>query len=94
MELASESHEPQALMSYFQNSMRDTAIGKRWICLDSERSTLHRVWAITEESAVVMECGMVSFFPAGGVHMRLSGNHPLRLLTVSWNCPGTSVCVI
>ena len=35
--------------------MRDTAIGKRWICLDSERSTLHRVWAITEESAVAME---------------------------------------
>ena len=52
-------------MSYFQNSMRDTAIGKRWICLDSERSTLHRVWAITEESAVAMECGVVSFCGLG-----------------------------
>ena len=34
---------------------KNTAIGKRWICLDSERSTFHRVWAITEESAVAME---------------------------------------
>ena len=23
-------------------------IDKRWICSDSERSTLHRVWAIAE----------------------------------------------
>ena len=31
-----------------KNSVRDTVIGKRWICSDSERSTLHRVWAIAE----------------------------------------------
>ena len=65
MELASEPDEPQALMSYFQNSVRDTVIGKSWICLNSERGTLHKVWAVTEESVVAMECGVVSFFPAG-----------------------------
>ena len=59
MELASESHEPQALMSYFQNSMRDTAIGKRWICLDSERSTLQERGPSQREAA--MEYGVVSF---------------------------------
>ena len=34
----------------------------RWICLDSERITLHRVWAIAEERALAMECGAASFF--------------------------------
>ena len=49
------------LMSHYKkNSARDIAIGKRWICSDSERSTLHKVWAITEETAVTMECGVVS----------------------------------
>ena len=46
--LALGSNEAQALMSYqSKNSVRDAVIGKRWICFDSERSTLHRVWAIT-----------------------------------------------
>ena len=37
------------LMSHCKkNSVRDKAIGKRWICSDSERSTPHRVWAIAE----------------------------------------------
>ena len=36
------------LMNHCKNSVRDTAIGKRLICLDLERSRLHRVWAITE----------------------------------------------
>ena len=35
--------------------MKDTAIGKMCICSDSERSVLHRVWAITEDSAVAMD---------------------------------------
>ena len=48
-------------MSHCKNSVRDTAIGKSWVCLDSERSTHHRVWAITEECTVAMECGVVSF---------------------------------
>ena len=52
-------------MSYCKNSVRDTKIGKRCICWDSERSTLHRVWAITEESAGAMECGVASFFELG-----------------------------
>ena len=43
------------LMSHYKkNSARDIAIGKRWICSDSERSTLHRV------SVVAVECGVVS----------------------------------
>ena len=41
------------LMSHCKkNSVRETAIGKRQICSDSERSTVHRVCAITEG-----ECG-------------------------------------
>ena len=44
-----------------KNSVRDTAVGRKWICSDSERSTIHRVWAITEETAAAMECVVVSF---------------------------------
>ena len=28
--------------------MRDKVIGKKWVYSDSEKSTLHRVWAIAE----------------------------------------------
>ena len=35
-----------------KNTVRDTAIDKKYICLDSERSTVHRVCALTEG-----ECG-------------------------------------
>ena len=35
-----------------KNSVRDKVIGEKWIYSDSERNTLHRVWAITEG-----ECG-------------------------------------
>ena len=52
-------------MSDCKNSVRDTEIGKKRICSDSERSTLHRVWAITEETAAAMECGVVSFQELG-----------------------------
>ena len=48
--LASGPNEAQALMSHCKNSARDTAIGKKWICSDSERSTLCRVWSIAEGS--------------------------------------------
>ena len=40
------------LMSHWKNfseRQKDRKTGKRWICSDSERSTLHRVWAITGE---------------------------------------------
>jgi len=63
--LASGPNETQALMFHCKNSVRDTVIGKRWTCLDSGRITLHRVWAITEKSAVAMECGVVSFCGLG-----------------------------
>ena len=37
------------LMSHCKkNLVRHKAVGKRWICSDSERSTPHRVWAIAE----------------------------------------------
>ena len=48
-------------MSHCKVSVRDTAIGKRWLCSDSESSTLRKVWAITEESASAMEGGMLVF---------------------------------
>ena len=42
-------NEAQALdVSLQKISVRDTVRGKRWICSDLERSTLNRVWAITE----------------------------------------------
>ena len=42
-------NEAQVLdVSLQKNSVRDTVIGKRWICSDLERSTLHRVWVILE----------------------------------------------
>ena len=72
MVLASGPNEAQALMSHFQNSVRDTVIGKRWICLDSERSTLHRVWAIIKESVVAMELVWLVFFELGD-NMLMSG---------------------
>ena len=35
-----------------KNSVRDTAIGERWVCSDLERSIVHRMWAIKGD-----ECG-------------------------------------
>ena len=57
-------------MSHCKNSVRDIAIGKRWIFSDSERTTLHRVWAITEESAVAMEVSgqVISYANEGDDH--------------------------
>ena len=47
--LASGPNETQVLdVSLQNNSLSDTAIGKRWICSDLKRSTLHGVWAIEE----------------------------------------------
>ena len=47
--LASGTDDAQAQdISLKRNSVRDTVICKRWVCSDSERSTLHRVWAIAE----------------------------------------------
>ena len=48
-------------MSHCKNSIRDTVIDKRWIYLDSERSTLHRVWAFTEANAVTMDVVWLGF---------------------------------
>ena len=63
--LASGPSESQALMSHCKNSVRDTAIGKRWICSDSERSTLQREWAITEGKCCDHGCGVVRFCKLG-----------------------------
>ena len=47
------------LMSHHRkNSVRDKVIGNKWIYSDTERSTLHRVWAIAEgESGEEMQYG-------------------------------------
>ena len=47
-----------------KNSVRDKVIGKKWIYSDSERSTLHRVWAI-EEGECAPKFGVVSFYKPG-----------------------------
>ena len=53
------------LMSHCKNVSESIAVGKGWVCSDSERSTFHRVWAISEESAEAMECDVVSFLRLG-----------------------------
>ena len=47
------------LMSHHRkNSVRDKVMGKKWIYSDSERSTLHRVWAIIQyKCSCEMLCG-------------------------------------
>ena len=52
-------------MSRCKNSVRDTAIGKEVDLFGFREKHTHRVWAITEESAVAMECGVVSFCKLG-----------------------------
>ena len=59
--LASGPNEAQALDGSLQKFSERHTIGKRWICADSERSTDHRTWAITEGSAVAMEYGGLIF---------------------------------
>ena len=50
------------LMSHHRkNSVREKVIGKKWIYSDIERSTLHRVWAITEAA----KFDVVSFYRLG-----------------------------
>ena len=70
--LASGPNKAQALRSHCKNSVRDTVIGKRRICLASERSTLHRVY-FTEGKCRGhgMWCGY--FLPVGQIRMLLSG---------------------
>ena len=46
--LASTPNESQVLMSHYKNSVREKAMGKKWICYDSERKALFRVWAIAK----------------------------------------------
>ena len=54
------------LMSHHRkNSVRDKAIGKKWVYSYSERSTLHKVWAIANG-----ECGLGSFWKAKCQHIK------------------------
>ena len=48
-----------------KSSVRNTAIGKGWICLDAERSTLQDCGPSLRASAMDMECGEVGFLWAG-----------------------------
>ena len=52
-------------MCHCKHSVRDTAIGNRWIYSDSEKSTCQRVWAIAEETEVGVECDVASFCELG-----------------------------
>ena len=55
------------LMSHCKNSLRDTVIGKKWICSDLERGTLQECGPSQRMNVVAMECAVVSF------HMLISG---------------------
>ena len=98
------------LMSHGRkNSVRDKVIGKKWIYSGTERSTLHRVWAVANAAT---KCGLVSFYrlgnficwTVGGLFQLFLGRGGdfqdldhcplLGVLTVPWNCHGTSGCVI
>ena len=67
--LASGPSEAQALRSHCKNSVRDSVIGKKWICSDIERSILCRVWAIAKGKCLGhgMSCRLVFFIPVGEV---------------------------
>ena len=89
-------------MFHCKNSVRDTVIDKRWIYLDSERSTLHRVWAFAEANSVAMDVvwlGFVSwvnsYLVSGGI-IPTTGEQPTPLSfdSLPCNCPATSGCVI
>ena len=61
-----ELNEAQVLdVSLKINSVRDTAISKRWICSDLERSTVQECGPLQRVSAVAMECDVVSFHKLG-----------------------------
>ena len=53
------------LMSHCKNSVGDTVIGKRWICSDSERSTLCGCGPLQRASVSAMEYGVASFCDLG-----------------------------
>ena len=60
------------MSNHRKNSVRDKVIGKKWIYSDTERSTFHRVWTITES-----ECGPeiwhAQFLQGGQLHTLMSG---------------------
>ena len=64
-----------------KNSVRDKVIGKKWIYSDSERSTLHRVWAM-EEGERAPKFGVVSFYKLGKFHMLMSGTAELQSMAI------------
>ena len=57
------------LMSHHRkNSVRNNVIGKKWIYSDSERSILHRVYAVpstSQRARAAVKCGLVSFYRLG-----------------------------
>ena len=62
--------------------------------MDSERITLHKVWAIAEERALAMECGVASFFSSWvNSYANERKEHPNHWGTthssVFWQCLGT-----
>ena len=93
-----------------KNSVRDQAVGKRWLYSDTE-STLHTEWGHLR-AWVRHKVWPGWFSQAGWVHMLVSGrtvpsalgkgrdpqdlgHRPLLgLLTAPWNCPGASGCAI
>ena len=86
------------LMSHGRkNSVRDKMIGKKWIYSGTERSTLHRVWAVANAAT---KCGLVSFYRGRIIPTILEISriwaiaHSLVFFNSAWNCHGISGCVI
>ena len=48
-----------------KNSVRDKAIGKKWVYSDTERGTLHRQCGPSQRANVATKCSMVSFHSLG-----------------------------
>ena len=52
-------------MSHYKNSVREKAMGKKWICYDSERKALFRVWAIAKGKGFSQGMGLARFWELG-----------------------------
>ena len=70
--------------------MRDSEIGKKYICSDSERSTLRECGPLQRVSAAATECGVVSFCSLGNVIWEDHSNSwRTTHSSVFWQCLGT-----
>ena len=95
------------LMSHYRkNSVRDKVIGKKWIYLDLERSTLHSVWGhhkgwVQPWNVVALICWAISYaseWEDYSIYFRegveISRNWATAQSLVFWQCLGTLMALL